>query len=132
MPIRVAIVTGSNKGIGFGTVRGLSKKFEGDVYLTAPNSDLGLAAVDELKKEGCHVLFHQLDINETNSIEGIRDFMKDKYGGIDVLVNNAGIMFAVDAKEHMGVQAEVTCRTNYWSTKSVCDILFPILKPGPE
>ena len=47
--------------------------FQGDVYLTAPNSDLGLAAVDELKKEGCHVLFHQLDINETNSIEGIRD-----------------------------------------------------------
>ena len=47
--------------------------FQGDVYLTAPNSDLGLAAVDELKQEGCHVLFHQLDINETNSIEGIRD-----------------------------------------------------------
>ena len=47
--------------------------FQGDVYLTAPNSDLGLAAVDELKKEGCNVLFHQLDINETKSIEGIRD-----------------------------------------------------------
>ena len=59
-----------------------------------------------------------------------RDFMKEKYGGIDILVNNAGIMFPVDAKEHMGMQAEVTCRTNYWSTKNVCDILFPILKAG--
>ena len=56
--------------------------------------------------------------------------MKEKYGGVDVLVNNAGIMFPVNATEPMGVQAEVTCRTNYWSTKTVCDILFPILKSG--
>ena len=60
----------------------------------------------------------------------VRDYMKEKYGGVDVLVNNAGIMFPVDAKEHMGLQAEVTCKTNYWSTKNVCDILFPILKAG--
>ena len=56
--------------------------------------------------------------------------MQEKYGGIDVLVNNAGIMFPVDAKEHMGLQAEITCKTNYWSTKNVCDTLFPILKKG--
>ena len=28
------------------------------------------------------------------------------------------------------VQAELTCNTNYWGTKNVCDILFKILKPG--
>ena len=32
---RVAIVTGGNKGIGYATCRALSKKFDGDVYLTA-------------------------------------------------------------------------------------------------
>ena len=38
----VAIVTGANKGIGFGIVRGLCKKFEGDVYLTARDETRGL------------------------------------------------------------------------------------------
>merc|ERR1719323_2100098 len=44
-------------------------------------------------KEGRTVHFHQLDIDDSTSIERIRDFMKDKYGGIDVLVNNAAIAF---------------------------------------
>merc|ERR1719429_429281 len=81
-------------------------------------------------KEGRTVHFHQLDIDDTPSIERIRDFMKDKYGGIDVLINNAAIAFKNAAPEPMGVQAEVTCKTNYWSTKNVCELLFPILRPG--
>ena len=102
----------------------------GDVYLTARSSERGMAAVAELMKEGCTVHFHQLDIDDTPSIERIRDFMKEKYGGIDVLVNNAAVAFHSDTTEPMGVQAEVTCKTNYWSTKSACEILFPILRPG--
>ena len=38
----VAIVTGANKGIGFGIVRGLCKKFQGDVYLTSRDEARGL------------------------------------------------------------------------------------------
>ena len=60
----------------------------------------------------------------------MRDFMKENYGGIDVLINNAAIAFTSDSVESLAVQAEVTCRTNYWSTKNACHILFPILKPG--
>ena len=57
----------------------MSKTFnlsQGDVYLTAPSSELGLAAVDELKREGSNLHFHQLDINDTTSIERIRDNLK--------------------------------------------------------
>jgi carbonyl reductase 1 len=127
---RVAIVTGGNKGIGYATCKGLSTKFDGDVFLTARSEERGLAAVEQLKKEGFTVKFHQLDIDDSSSNEKLRDFMKFMYGGIDVLVNNAGIAFKGSATESMEVQAEVTCKTNYWSTKNVCDILFPILKPG--
>jgi carbonyl reductase 1 len=38
----VAVVTGANKGIGFGIVRALCKKYQGDVYLTARDEARGL------------------------------------------------------------------------------------------
>jgi len=126
----VAIVTGANKGIGFGIVRGLCKKFEGDVYLTARDEARGLAAVDELKKEGLNPKFHLLDLGNEQTIVKLRDFMKETYGGIDVLVNNAGIAFKNAATEPFGEQATVTLATNYWANKTACEILFPILKPG--
>jgi carbonyl reductase 1 len=50
MTSKVAVVTGSNKGIGFATVKGLLQKFEGDVVLTARSEERGLAAVEDLKK----------------------------------------------------------------------------------
>ena len=45
-------MTGSNKGIGFGIVRALCKKYDGDVYLTSRDEGRGLEAVELLKKEG--------------------------------------------------------------------------------
>jgi len=127
---KVAIVTGGNKGIGLGIVKELAEKFDGSVYLTARNVERGSKSVKELEKEGFNVSFHQLDIDDKSSIEKLCEYMKQNYGGIDVLVNNAGIAFKNAATEPMHVQAQVTIQTNYFGTKQVCDILFPILKSG--
>ena len=86
----VAVVTGSNKGIGLAIVRALCQKFSGDVYLTSRDEGRGKEAIESLKKEGLHPKFHCLDICNEETVEKLRDFMKEKYGGIDVLVNNAG------------------------------------------
>jgi len=126
----VAVVTGSNKGIGFGIVRALCKQFTGDVYLTSRDEGRGLAAVAELNKEGLQPKFYVLDITNEETVTRLRDFMKEKHGGIDVLVNNAGIAFQQGATDPFGVQAKVTLATNYWANKRACEILFPILKPG--
>ena len=126
----VAVVTGSNKGIGFGIVRALCQQFQGDVYLTSRDEGRGQAAVAELNKEGLQPRFHVLDIGDEASVAKLRDFMKEQHGGIDVLVNNAGIAFKQAATEPFGVQARVTLATNYWANKRACEILFPILKPG--
>ena len=124
----VAVVTGSNKGIGLAVVRGLCKQFKGTVYLTARSEERGLAAVKELEAEGLNPSFHQLDIGDAASVEALRDFMKEKHGGIDILVNNAGIAF--NHLKPFGEQATVVLKTNYWDTKRACEILFPILKAG--
>ena len=137
----VAIVTGSNKGIGFGIVRSLCKKFDGDVILTSRNEEKGKDAVNVLNIEGLNPKFHLLDICSEKSVIDLRDFLMENYGGIDVLVNNAGVAFTDDLNNFFadkltrdiitfGHQARVTLDTNYWATKKACEILFPILKPG--
>uniref|UniRef100_A0AC11BSW7 Uncharacterized protein n=1 Tax=Ovis aries TaxID=9940 RepID=A0AC11BSW7_SHEEP len=90
---RVALVTGANKGIGFAIVRDLCRQFQGDVVLTARDEARGRAAVQQLQAEGLSPRFHQLDIDDRQSIRAVRDFLRKEYGGLDVLVNNAGIAF---------------------------------------
>ncbi|CAN7996593.1 unnamed protein product, partial [Ixodes pacificus] len=93
MSSRVAVVTGGNKGIGFCIVKFLCQKFDGDVYLTARDEKRGNAAVAELNKMLLHPKFHQLDIDDLESIRKFRDHLKQNYEGLDVLVNNAGIAY---------------------------------------
>lgn len=126
---KVAVVTGSNKGIGFAIVRALCKQFDGDVYITARDESRGNKAVQELTKEGLSPKFHQLDIDDPPSIDRLRDFLQQTYGGLDILVNNAGIAYKMDSTAPFPEQAEVTVKTNFWGTLNVCDKLFPLLRP---
>ncbi|XP_067421648.1 carbonyl reductase [NADPH] 1-like [Emydura macquarii macquarii] len=125
----VAVVTGANKGIGFAIVQALCKQFTGDVYLTARDPDRGQAAVTKLQEKGLSPLFHQLDIKDRQSICTLRDFLKEKYGGLNVLVNNAGIAFKVDDPTPFHVQAEVTQKTNFFATRDECNVLLSLIKP---
>lgn len=124
----VAVVTGSNKGIGFAIVRGLCKKFDGDVFLTARKEALGQEAVKALNGEGLHPKFHQLDITDKNSIDKLRNFLQSTYGGLDVLVNNAAIAYVEDTVS-FAEQAEMSVKTNFVGTLDVCKSLFPLLRP---
>lgn len=56
-------------------------------------SGRGRNAVESLASEGLTAMFHQLDINDGKSITTAAAYFKEKYGGVDVLVNNAGIAF---------------------------------------
>ncbi|KAL0117842.1 hypothetical protein PUN28_008915 [Cardiocondyla obscurior] len=126
---RVAVVTGGNKGIGFAIVKALCQQYDGIVYLTARDTTRGLNAVDELKKQGLDPKFHQLDINDDNSVNTFRDYLQNTYNGLDVLINNAAIAFKTNATEPFSVQAEETVRVNYFSLRRVCSALYPLLRP---
>jgi len=130
MSPKVAVVSGSNKGIGLAIVEGLLKSFEGVVYLTARDVVRGQEAVKFLNEKGLKPNFHQLDISDKSSIEAMRDHVVKAHGGIDILVNNAGIAFKNAATEPMHVQAKQTIAVNYFGTKDACEILYPVLKDG--
>uniref|UniRef100_A0A2K5C1R8 Carbonyl reductase 1 n=1 Tax=Aotus nancymaae TaxID=37293 RepID=A0A2K5C1R8_AOTNA len=130
--IQVALVTGGNKGIGLAIVRDLCRQFSGDVVLTARDVARGQAAVQQLQAEGLSPRFHQLDIDDLQSIRALRDFLRKEYGGLDVLVNNAGIAFKVADPTPFHIQAEVTMKTNFFGTRDVCTELLPLIKPHGE
>ncbi|KFM77920.1 Carbonyl reductase [NADPH] 1, partial [Stegodyphus mimosarum] len=129
MVTKVAVVTGSNKGIGFAIVRALCRSFDGHVYLTARDEGRGRAAVKLLEQEGLNPRFHLLDISCSESIKTLASFLKAEYDGLDVLVNNAAIAYKVADTTPFSEQAENTIKTNFFATLNVCHNLFPLLRP---
>lgn len=128
MAVKVAVVTGSNKGIGFGIVKNLCSQFDGIVYLCSRDVERGLKAVEKLKKEGLNPAFHQLDITEPKSVETFAEYLSKKYGGIDILVCNAAI-FLHDNVDNFGENAELTIKTNYFGFRNTTKGLVPLLRP---
>lgn len=85
--LRYAVVTGANKGIGYG----ISKKLASTgimVVLTARNEKRGLEAVESLKELGLSdfVVYHQLDVTDPTSVAALADFIKTRFGRLDILV----------------------------------------------
>ncbi|MEJ1280028.1 hypothetical protein NN561_010967 [Cricetulus griseus] len=87
------------------------------------------AAGQQLQAEGLSPRFHQLDIDHLQSIRALRDFLLKEYGGLDVLISNAGIAFKNDDPTPFYIQAEVTMKTNFFGTQDVSIELLPLIKP---
>lgn len=126
----VAVVTGSNKGIGLAIVRGLLKQFKGTVYLTSRDSAKGDEAVKLLKAEGLHPKYLKLDVTNTESILNMKDYLIKNYGGVDIFVHNAGIMYRPSDNIPQDEVAENTINTNYVASLNISNTILPILNPN--
>lgn len=123
---KVAVVTGSNKGIGFAIVEGLCKRFDGVIYLTSRDEDKGKAATAKLKKrDSDNPHFHQLDVSDKESVIRFRDFIKQKHGGIDILINNAGVVAPLNNNYE---NCKNVIDINYGGILNAQEYLFPLLR----
>lgn len=88
---RVVIVTGGAKGIGYACVRRFFN--DGDnVVIADMDKDAGKQAADKLDASGEHVFFVPTDVSDKLSVHNLVAQTLSKFGAIDVLVNNAGII----------------------------------------
>lgn len=88
---RIALVTGANKGLGLETSRQLARL--GHTVVMAGRNEAAIkSAAAALSKEGLLVDPQVLDVSEGRSIERTVEYVKSKYGRLDMLVNNAGIL----------------------------------------
>ena len=94
---KVVIVTGSTSGIGIGIAR-LFAAEGAKVVVCGRREEKGQAVVDRIKAEGGEASFHFMDITSTESIEKLFADTAEKYGKIDVLVNNAANVALKDGR----------------------------------
>ena len=87
---RVCVVTGANRGIGREIARQLAAR--GDiVVLTARDGEKARGAAREQSEQAGDVVAHELDITDPMSARRLAEFVRERWGRVDVLVNNAGI-----------------------------------------
>lgn len=87
---KVAIITGSTRGIG----RATAKLFAAEgakVVVVGTNAELGDSCVAEIKADGGEAIFCKTDVTSEESLSALVKVALDTYGRIDILVNNAGV-----------------------------------------
>ncbi|MGB3585846.1 MAG: 3-ketoacyl-ACP reductase [Tunicatimonas sp.] len=88
---KVALITGGSRGIGFGIAEGLAK--EGfDVAINGMRPEEAITDVlNQLKQHGGDAIYCQGNIADTEARQRMLQQIKDHYGRLNVLVNNAGV-----------------------------------------
>jgi NAD(P)-dependent dehydrogenase (short-subunit alcohol dehydrogenase family) len=113
MPDRAAIVTGGSRGIGRALAEALGEEGYG-LTITARRPDTLEQAAIELRERGFEVEHVAVNLNDEESIREVVRRHRERYGRLDVLVNNAGVGIGAPAAEHqtkhIDLQLEVNVR----------------------
>ena len=87
---KVAVVTGSTSGIGAAIARGLAGEGAA-VVVSGRRAERGREVVEAVERTGGRAIFQQADVIEPDDCRRLIDGAAEAFGGLDVLVNNAGI-----------------------------------------
>ncbi len=132
---KVAFITGGNKGLGLETARQLGKL---GIRVVIGSRDLanGKAAVEKLKADGVDAEAVKFDITQAADYKEVHKYLEQKYGKLDILINNAG----VSKENFMGgnrtssTSAEVlheTFDTNFFGAVQLTQTLLPLIRKAP-
>jgi NAD(P)-dependent dehydrogenase (short-subunit alcohol dehydrogenase family) len=126
---QIAIVTGANRGIGLEIARQLAHQGM-TVILGSRDLQKGEAAAAELANEGLQVLPRQLDVTDFDSITRLAVQVEQEFGRLDVLVNNAGILYDTWQKPSTADLDTVqeALDTNLLGVWRMCKAFVPLLR----
>jgi NAD(P)-dependent dehydrogenase (short-subunit alcohol dehydrogenase family) len=126
---KIALISGANRGLGLEIGSQLGK-LGITVLLGARNEQSGQAAAAQLVAEGIDAQFILLDVTDTNSIAKAAEAVRNQFGRLDILVNNA-VFFTRDNQSPSQIQADLLhsyLNTNFVAPVLVSQAFLPLLK----
>jgi 2-deoxy-D-gluconate 3-dehydrogenase len=124
---RIAIVTGGNGGIGLGMARGLAAA-GASIVVAARNAEKSQAAVRELSKLGAEALAVTVDVTDEAAVARLVKTTLERFGRIDVLINNAGTNIRKSLHEYSLDEWHRVMNTNLTSAFLCSREVYPAMK----
>ena len=126
MPDRAALVTGASRGIGLALAEALGEAGFG-LTLTARKPESLEQTAQQLRDKGLDVEFMAANMADEESIRQVVNRHRDRYGRLDVLVNNAGVGIGAQAAEQqtkfVDLQLDVNLRAIILCYRECLDML---------
>jgi 2-deoxy-D-gluconate 3-dehydrogenase len=124
---RVAVITGGNGGIGLGMARGLARA-GANIAVVARNEEKSARAVQSLQDMDVQAQAFQVDVTDVNAVSNMVDAVTKAFGGIHVLINNAGINIRKRPEDLKPDEWQQVLNTNLTSAYLCSRACYPVFK----
>ena len=125
------VITGGNRGIGYGLLKILSDKH--NVIITVRENKKGQNTIAELGHSKNEINYVVMDVDNSDSVLRAADDIKQRFNNIDLLINNAGIFikeYQLPAIETSEDSILKTFNTNTLGVLRVCKSIVPLMGNG--
>ena len=127
---KTALITGANKGIGFGIAKHLGLS-GWSIIIGARDQERAEQAIDQLKALGIDVAgWVNIELKDGESIKRAADDINKKHPQLSLLINNAGIPgdMSVDSQQTQLSDIEETLQVNFVGTFLLTKAMMPLLE----
>ncbi|WGG48346.1 3-hydroxybutyrate dehydrogenase [Rugamonas sp. DEMB1] len=126
---KTALVTGSTSGIGLGMARALAGSGANILFNGFGDAaEIEQLQTDVAKEFGVRTAYHNADMSKPAEIEAMIAFADDKFGGVDVLVNNAGIQYVANIEDFPTEKWDAIIAINLTSAFHTSRLVLPRMR----
>ena len=138
MTKRVALVTGGTRGIGLASAEALAREGWDLAVCGVRGQEAVQPALQKLRDAGAAVLYVRADIGEDDALERLVSAVRERFGRLDALVNNAGVAprerkdILEAARQSFDRLIRVNLRGPYFLTQAVARYMLELKGADPS